>query len=44
MIYEAVDIIKSELGIVHYKQLLFALMFLYQSGVIDFAEPYIYTK
>lgn len=44
MIYEIVEAIKSELGIVHYRQLLFALLFLHQSGIIDFAEPYIYKK
>lgn len=44
MIYEAVEWLREEMGLVHYRQMVFALVFLYQAGIIDFAEPYIYTK
>lgn len=29
-------------GIIHYRQILFALLFLHACGLIDFKEPYIY--
>lgn len=44
MIYEVVENLKKEMGVVHYRQLIFSLIFLFQSGIIDFAEPYIYKK
>ena len=44
MVYEIVEWLREEFGLVHYRQLLFALVFLYEAGIIDFAEPYIYTK
>ena len=44
MVYEVVDMLRDELGLIHYRQFVFALVFLYQSGVIDFAEPYIYSR
>lgn len=43
-IFDAVETIKAERGFVHYRQLLFALMFLYSADIIDFVEPYIYRK
>lgn len=44
MIYEVIENLKQQLGVVHYRQLIFSLIFLHQSGIIDFAEPYIYKK
>lgn len=44
MIYEIIENLKENLGIVHHRQLIFSLIFLHQSGIIDFAEPYIYKK
>ena len=41
---ELVSEVKKELGTISYRQLMFGLVFLRQSQVIDFAEPYIYTK
>ncbi len=43
-IVDIVERIKNEFELVHYQQILFALMFLFQAGLIDFNEPYIYTK
>lgn len=43
-IFDAVEVIKGEQNIVHYRQLLFALVFLYSANIIDFVEPYIYRK
>lgn len=36
--------LKQELGIINHRQIIFSLVFLYQSGVVEFAEPYIYKK
>ncbi len=36
--------LKQELGSINYRQIIFSLIFLYQSGVVEFAEPYIYKK
>lgn len=44
MLDEVVQKIKEEIDVINYRQLMFSLLFLYQSGVIDFAEPYIYKK
>lgn len=44
MMYEVSEWLRDEFGSVHYRQLVFALLFLYQAGIIDFADPYIYTK
>ncbi|MDO8571707.1 MAG: hypothetical protein Q7R79_03430 [bacterium] len=44
MIWEIATWLHEEFGLVHYRQLVFALVFLYQAGIIDFANPYIYTK
>lgn len=41
-IYDLIELLRKKNGIVHYRQLLFALIFLYTSGVVDFSEPYIY--
>ncbi|MDP1721804.1 MAG: hypothetical protein Q8L37_01200 [Candidatus Gottesmanbacteria bacterium] len=43
-IFDAVEAIRGERGIIHYRQLMFALLFLYSTNVIDFVEPYIYRK
>ncbi len=43
-LYEMVEKLKEDTGMVHYRQFMFSLIFLYQAGVIDFAEPYIYKK
>lgn len=43
-IFDIVDKFKAEFGIVHYQQVLFALMFLFQADIVDFSEPYIYVK
>ena len=42
-IFDAVGAIKSDRGVVHYRQLLFALILLYTTHIIDFEEPYIYN-
>lgn len=44
IIHDIIENIKQNLGVVHYRQLIFSLIFLYESGIIDFAEPYIYKK
>ncbi|MEK9131914.1 MAG: hypothetical protein AAB447_03325 [Patescibacteria group bacterium] len=36
--------LKQELGSINHRQIIFSLIFLYQSGVVEFAEPYIYKK
>ncbi|OGD84134.1 hypothetical protein A2572_03345 [Candidatus Collierbacteria bacterium RIFOXYD1_FULL_40_9] len=41
-IYEVINKLKSDLGIVHYKQVVYALVFLHMSGVVNFSNPYIY--
>lgn len=43
-ILDIVERIKNEFELVHYHQILFALIFLFQAGLIEFNEPYIYTK
>lgn len=43
-IFDAVETIRNEHGFVHYRQLMFALSFLYSTNVIDFVEPYIYRR
>lgn len=40
-IYDIGIALKKE-GIIHGSQLVFALMFLYSTGIVDFKEPYIY--
>ncbi len=34
----------KKFNIVHYRQMIFGLSFLYSAGVVDFKEPYVYTK
>ncbi len=40
-IFEVAEILKKE-GLLHGRQLTFALVFLYSMGIIDFKPPYIY--
>ena len=40
-IFDMTDALKKR-NITHYRQIIFALMFLHSCGVIDFREPYIY--
>jgi hypothetical protein len=40
-IFDVSEMLKKR-NIVHYRQIIFALMFLHSCGVIDFKEPYIY--
>ena len=40
-ILDIVDRLKSEFELVHYPQVLFAVLFLFQSGLVDFHEPYL---
>jgi len=41
-IFEVTEKLKKELKIIHYRQIMLSLTFLYTAGVIDFTEPYIY--
>lgn len=41
-IYDVVDDFKRHNKIVHYRQVLFSLLFLYSCGLINFSAPYIY--
>ena len=43
-IFEMTEKLKRELTIIHYRQLVLSLSFLYTSGIINFTEPYIYKK
>ena len=40
-IFEVAETLKKH-GLVHSRQLMFALMFLYSLGIVDFKAPYIY--
>lgn len=40
-IFEIITRLRKLQGIVHYRQIILALMFLYTTGVIEFKEPYI---
>ncbi|MBB3699501.1 hypothetical protein KMW28_24750 [Flammeovirga yaeyamensis] len=40
-IFEVAEELKKY-DIVHYRQVIFGLSFLYSTGVVDFKEPYIY--
>jgi len=42
-IFDLTAILKQDLKIVHYRQLVFALVFLNILGLIDFIAPYIYN-
>ena len=41
-IFEVMEKLKKDIKIIHYRQIVFSLMFLHSSGVIDFTEPYLY--
>lgn len=41
-IFEVTDKLKLELKIIHYRQIVLSLIFLYSVGVINFTDPYIY--
>lgn len=43
-IFEVTEKLKKELKIIHYRQVMLSLVFLYEAGVIDFTEPYIYIN
>ncbi len=40
-IFDLTEMLKKR-NVVHYRQIIFALMFLHSCGLIDFREPYIY--
>jgi hypothetical protein len=40
-IFDLTEVLKKR-NITHYRQIIFALMFLHSCGIIDFREPYIY--
>lgn len=40
-IFDLTEMLKKR-EIMHYRQIIFALMFLHSCGIIDFREPYIY--
>lgn len=44
MLDEVVLNLKQEMVAINHRQIIFSLIFLYQAGVIEFAEPYIYKK
>ena len=41
-IFEVIEKLKKELRIIHYRQIVLALIFLNCTGIISFTEPYIY--
>lgn len=43
-IFEVIEQLKKELKIIHYRQIILSLTFLYTAGIINFTEPYIYKK
>lgn len=43
-IFEVTQKLKKELSIIHYRQIVLALIFLHMAGVINFTEPYIYKS
>lgn len=40
-IFDLAEMLKKR-NVIHYRQIIFALMFLHSCGIIDFREPYIY--
>lgn len=40
-VFELIEKLRSKQTILHYRQILFSLLFLYSTGVINFQEPYI---
>lgn len=43
-IFEIVYVFRREFKIIHYRQILLSLIFLYTAEIIDFKDPYIYKK
>jgi len=41
-IFEVTEKLKKDLKIIHYRQIVLGLTFLYTAGIINFTEPYIY--
>jgi hypothetical protein len=41
-IFEVTEKLKKELKIIHYRQIMLSLIFLYTAGIINFTDPYIY--
>ncbi|NQU87742.1 MAG: hypothetical protein HQ541_18480 [Mariniphaga sp.] len=41
-IFEVTEKLKKELKIIHYRQIVLSLIFLYTADIVDFTEPYIY--
>lgn len=41
-IFELTEKLKKHLQVVHYRQLILAMAFLFSAGIIDFSDPYIY--
>lgn len=44
MLDEVVLNLKQEFSTINHRQIIFTLIFLYQVGLVEFAEPYIYKK
>lgn len=42
VIFNLIRILKKDLNIIHHRQVIFGLSFLYCLGLIDFSEPYVY--
>lgn len=43
-IFELIDKLRAKQSLLHYRQILFSLLFLYSTGVIGLQEPYIYKN
>ncbi len=44
MLDEVVVNLKQDFTTINHRQIIFSLIFLYQTGIIEFAEPFIYIK
>lgn len=42
IIFDLIRLLKKDMKIIHHRQVIFSLSFLYCLGLIDFSEPYIY--
>lgn len=42
--FELISLLKKQFKVIHYRQVVFTLMFLYSLELIDFSDPYIYKK
>lgn len=42
--FELINLLKKQFKVIHYRQVVFTLMFLYSLELIDFSDPYIYKK